>query len=203
MLVSTIENFLNRNLPRSPRARELCAALAGRRLAVEVRGTRAIHVRCDGARLLIDRSGAEADVRVIGSPVALLAYARHDANRAWEPTVEVSGDPQVAAQFGELARLLKPDVEEELALAIGDVPAHEIARGVRAALSWSGHAAQTTLRNIAEYLAYERGALVSRPEAREFEKRVAALHDHLEHLEARLDALAHRSAAARPEPRDS
>ena len=30
MLTATLENLLNRGLPRSPRARQLCAALSGR-----------------------------------------------------------------------------------------------------------------------------------------------------------------------------
>ena len=38
MLTQAIENLLNRNLPRSPRALELCAALAGKRVRVEARG---------------------------------------------------------------------------------------------------------------------------------------------------------------------
>ena len=38
MLTQAIENLLNRNLPRSPRAHELCAALAGKRVRIEARG---------------------------------------------------------------------------------------------------------------------------------------------------------------------
>ena len=38
MLTQAIENLLNRNLPRSPRAQELCAALAGKRVRVEAAG---------------------------------------------------------------------------------------------------------------------------------------------------------------------
>jgi ubiquinone biosynthesis protein UbiJ len=38
MLTQAIENLLNRNLPRSPRAQEICAQLAGKRVRVESRG---------------------------------------------------------------------------------------------------------------------------------------------------------------------
>ena len=37
MLTATLENVLNRGLPRSPRAQQLCAELTGRSVAVEVR----------------------------------------------------------------------------------------------------------------------------------------------------------------------
>ena len=38
MLTQAIENLLNRNLPRSPRAQALCAALSGKRVRVEAEG---------------------------------------------------------------------------------------------------------------------------------------------------------------------
>lgn len=202
MLTSTIENLLNRNLPRSPRARELCASLAGRRVAVEARGLRGFIVRSNGERLEItwDASG-EADVRVIGGPISLLACAGRKADRAtWGPGVEVSGDLELAERFRELARLLEPDFEEELALAVGDVPAHEIARLARATLGWWRHAADTSLRNVAEYLAHERGHLVSRPEGRQLGMGIESVRDTIERLEARIDALEKRYAPERREP---
>jgi len=39
-------------------------------------------------------------------------------------TVEIRGDVEIAEKFQELLRLLTPDLEEELALLVGDVPAH-------------------------------------------------------------------------------
>jgi len=37
MLSATLDNLLNRGLPRSPRARQLCAELEGRSVAIEIR----------------------------------------------------------------------------------------------------------------------------------------------------------------------
>ena len=37
MLSATLDNLLNRGLPRSPRARQLCAQLEGRSIALEIR----------------------------------------------------------------------------------------------------------------------------------------------------------------------
>ena len=202
MLSSSIENLLNRNLPRSPRARELCASLAGRRVAVEIRGVRQILIHCTGERLEIDRSGAAADLTVSGGPVSLAACALGTAAGNAIEGVEVSGDRGLAERFGELARLLKPDVEEELALAIGDVPAHELARISRAALGWSRRAAETAVRNVAEYLAHERRDLVSRSEARALASGIESVRDAVERLQARADALARRHAAEPPQPRE-
>jgi len=204
MLTSTIENLLNRNLPRSPRARELCAALAGRTLAVEVRGLTAFAIRSDGERLAVAAGApADADIRLIGGPISLLVRAGRTADGAWSPGVEVSGDAALAEQFRELLRLLEPDFEEELALALGDVPAHEIARLARATLGWWRRATDTTLRNVAEYLAHERGDLVSRSEGRQLGMGIESVRNEVERLEARLDALDRRGAPDRPERREA
>jgi ubiquinone biosynthesis accessory factor UbiJ len=204
MLTSTIENLLNRNLPRSPRARALCTSLAGRKIAVEVRGLSGFAIRSDGKRLEV-AAGApgDAEVRLTAGPISLLACAGRKADRAWGPGVDVSGNTEIAAAFLELLRLLEPDFEEELALAVGDVPAHEIARLTRTMLGWWRRAADTTLRNVAEYLAHERGDLVSRSEGRELRTGIDSVRDTIERLEARIDALDRRGAAARPEQREA
>jgi ubiquinone biosynthesis accessory factor UbiJ len=204
MLTSTIENLLNRNLPRSPRARELCASLAGRRVAVNVRGLSEFLIRCNGERLEITPGAAgDADIHVRGGPISLLACAGRNTDGAWGPGVEVSGDAEIVARLRELARLLEPDLEEQLALAVGDVPAHEIARLVRATLGWWRHAAGTTLRNLAEYLAHERGDLVSRSEGRQLGTGIDSVRDAIERLEARIDVLDRRSSAERPHQREA
>ena len=51
MLTATLENLLNRGLPRSPRARQLCQELAGTSLGVEARGMLRMLVRSSGAVL--------------------------------------------------------------------------------------------------------------------------------------------------------
>jgi ubiquinone biosynthesis accessory factor UbiJ len=193
MLASFIENVLNRGLPRSPRARQLCAELAGRRVAVDVRDIAEYVVACDGSALSISRGGGEgADARVSGGLLALLALARESASGLRRGDVQLSGDVELAERFRELALLLSPDLEEELALAIGDVPAHQIARFARVAFDWCKSAADTTVRNVAEYLAHESGDLVSRSEGRQLLSGIDALREDVDRLEARIDALARR-----------
>ena len=55
--------------------------------------------------------------------------------------VAISGDAELAQQFRELLGLLRPDPEEDLAGLLGDVPAHQLARLVRAGAGWSAQAA--------------------------------------------------------------
>jgi ubiquinone biosynthesis accessory factor UbiJ len=193
MLASFIENLLNRGLPRSPRARQLCAELAGRRVAFEVRDVAEFVVASDGSGLSITRgSGAGADARVSGGLVAMLALAGRSASGLRRGELQLSGDAELAERFRELALLLRPDLEEELALAIGDVPAHQIARFARLGLDWCKSAADTTVRNVAEYFAHESGDLVSRSEGRQLLSGIDAVRDDVDRLEARIEALARR-----------
>ena len=94
--------------------------------------------------------------------------------------------------FRELVQLLRPDPEEELALLIGDIPAHQLGRLARLGASFSVRAAETTLRNLAEYWAHERGDLVSRNEGEQFLRGVDALREDTDRLQARLALLAQR-----------
>lgn len=196
MLTATLENVLNRGLPRSPRAQQLCAELAGRRIAIEAPAMARLLVESTGNSLRITRGSLPADAEVIGGPLSLLALG---AAAADEPLargqVEVRGDAEVAEKFRELTRLLRPDPEEELSLLIGDVAAHRIGRLTRGALDWTRGAASTLLKDVGEYFSHERGDLVSREEGEQFLRGVDALREDTDRLEARIGLLQQRLAS--------
>jgi ubiquinone biosynthesis accessory factor UbiJ len=188
MLTSTIENVLNRGLPRSPRARALCRELAGRRMGVDVRGMTRLLVESTGETLKITRDAVgEADAEVSGAPFSLLALAGESPDAVVQRgDVEIRGDAALAQKYRELAMLLKPDVEEELSLAVGDVAAHQIGRAARAVFSFGRRAASTTVQNVAEFLAHERADLVPRAEGDQLLKGVDALREDVDRAEARI-----------------
>ena len=203
MLTSTLENILNRGLPRSPRARELCTELAGRPIAVEVRGIADFTVESDGNGLKVSTGAADAaEARVRAGLTALLKFSAPEPPKTLRGAgAEIEGDEALAERYRELALLLRPDLEEELALAIGDVPAHQIARFARAAFGWCRSAADTTVRNFAEYFAHERGDLVSRAEGRQLLEGVDEASARIERIEARIAALEQRLASGRRQSR--
>ena len=186
-----VTNFINRGLPRSPRARQLCRELAGRRVGVEIRGLTRLLVESTGESLRVSNdtsTAAEADLS--GGPISLLALAGSDPEAVLQRgDVEIRGDADLAQKFRELALLLRPDLEEELSVVLGDVPAHQIGRFARAAFGWTRRAAATTLENTAEYLAHERRDLVPRAEGDQFLRGVDRLREDVDRLEARLDLI--------------
>jgi ubiquinone biosynthesis protein UbiJ len=208
MLTSTLENVLNRGLPRSPRAQQLCAELAGRKVAVAIApGPRQgqerppstryyVLVESAGVALKLSAVSAEAlagsppDATLTGGPFSLLALSGPAPEAVLQRgDVRIEGDAELAQKFRELALLLKPDLEEELSLVLGDVPAHQLGRFARAAFGWTRKAASTTVRNVAEYLAHERRDLVPRGEAEQFLQGVDTLREDVDRLAARIDLL--------------
>ena len=196
MLTQAIENLLNRNLPRSPRARELASSLVGKRVRVEARGlgwviiAESLNTSIRLTRESTDGQTPDADIS--GSLLNLAALAgSHPEEVIQRGDVTIRGDAEVAQKFRELAMLLKPDVEEELSRLIGDSPAHQALRLVRLATGFGRRAAQTGVRNVAEYLAHERGDLVPRAEAEDFYRGVERLREDLDRVEARVHLIEH------------
>ena len=196
MLTATLENLLNRGLPRSPRARALCAQLAGRSLAVEARELTRLRISSNGATLELRRDAAAADATLSGPPLSILGLLGGAPQALVQRgELQLGGDTELAQKFHELLGLLKPDAEEELAGLLGDVPAHQLARLARAGLTFMRRAADTGVMNGAEYLGHERGDLVPRAEGEQFLRGVDAVREGVDRAAARLENLARRRGA--------
>lgn len=198
MLSATLGNVLNRGLPRSVRARQLTAELAGRSLALEVRGFGRLRLESNGVELTVTPGGGAADAELAVGPLGLFALAGRGAQAAVQRgDAAMSGDAEIAARFQELLTLLRPDPEEELSLVLGDVAAHRLGRLATLAGAWSSRAADTAWRSTADYLAHERADLVPRHEGEQFLRGVEALREDLDRLAARLELLARRRGSPR------
>jgi ubiquinone biosynthesis protein UbiJ len=196
MLTATLENVLNRGLPRSPRAQQLCAELSGRSVAIEVREITRLLIESTGSSLRITRGDAGADAEIVGAPFGLLALGGSSPEAVIQRgDVEIRGDAELAQKFRELVLLLRPDLEEELSHVVGDVPAHQVGRFARLAFGWTQRAAKTTVQNLAEYLGHERHHLVPRNEGDQFLRGVDALREDVDRLDARIALLSQRRGA--------
>jgi ubiquinone biosynthesis protein UbiJ len=184
----------------SPRARELLAALAGHRVAIVASGTPfAALLESTGTDLRFEflREPTPAsipdvppDATVRGTPLSLLALSGADPqaviNRG---EVQISGNTEVAERLRELSLLLRPDLEHLLAGVVGRSFAHVVMRGLQGVAQWTRAAAWTSAQNLAEYLAHERGDLVSRAEAEHFLRGVEELREQLDRVAARIAQL--------------
>jgi ubiquinone biosynthesis protein UbiJ len=207
MFEAQINGYLARALERSPRARELCLALDGRRIRFEIDGFPApLALTATGGALHFAGAGAEAaaDVTVTASPLALLALARGDSEAVFRNSgAGMSGDEEIARQFQELARLLRPDPEAAAGALIGRIPAHLATRALGAAAEWGRAAGASLARNGADYLAHESRDLVPRAEAEQFLGGVEALRAQLAASETRLARLCDRLERVAPADKSS
>lgn len=211
MLTQAIENLLNRNLPRSPRAQDLCATLSGKRVRIEAGGLGwVLMAECLACSIRLTSGGpakaetdAPPDAEIAGSLMSLAALAgAHPEEVIRRGDVTIRGDAELAQKFRELAMLLRPDVEEELSRLIGDAPAHQALRVVKSLAGFGRRAAATGVRDMAEYLAHERRDLVPRAEAEDFYRGVETLRDDLDRLDARTRLLEAASTVADIADRD-
>jgi ubiquinone biosynthesis protein UbiJ len=192
MVTERLQALVDRNVAGSPRARALLEELEGRSLRVVARYTPwQLTLSAAAGRLLLSRAAErEVDATLSGTPFALLSMTREDPQEVIRRgDVQIEGDGQVAGIFQELALLLRPDLEAELAQVIGEVPAFGVGSLLRRALDYGRGAARTGAQNVGEYLAHERRELVPRAEARHFLEEVDALRESVDRVAARVARL--------------
>lgn len=184
--------LVNRQIRATTPARELCAELDGKIIAVRVKDTALAIYFCvcpDEIAIIADYDG-EPDVAITGTILSLTRLAGaggEDAIR--DGSLDLVGDMEVAQAFQKLLGYGKPDLEEELSGVIGDVAAHRLGEVARSVGSWGKEAGSTLRQNITEFLQEERRDVPSRHEVEAFTQKVDALRDDVARVEARLNQL--------------
>lgn len=188
-------SLVNGQIAESTPARDLCAELDGRVIAVRVRDTALAvycHVGSDGLEIGTSYS-EDPDVVISGSLLALGGLIADDPERLIrERRVEIDGDIEIASRFGRLLRFGRPDLEERLSGLIGDAGAHRAGEIARSLGAWGQHVAATMRQNLSEYVTEERGDLPARGEVEAFYEDVDRLRDDAARLEARVRTLGSR-----------
>ncbi|MEI8402230.1 MAG: hypothetical protein WCG12_15635, partial [Alcaligenaceae bacterium] len=127
--------------------------------------------------------------------VALLAPETRPDIAQW---VHVTGQAALAQVVSDLARDLRPDPEDALALWLGDVPAHRLTQGVRGMLAGAQSFALGVAANLAEYLSEETNALTATPALESLTQERQRTLARLEQIERRHAALQARLSRFTP-----
>lgn len=191
-LLSPAAAMINRQIRAKTPARELCAELSGRVMALRVADTAlAMYLVVEDEEVLLTGSyGDDPDVIISGSLLSLSRLAGPaGADLIKEGAVDLSGDAMLAERFRKLLRYGRPDMEEELSGLIGDVAAHGIGEFVRGIGAWSREAHRTMRQNVGEFLHEESRVVPSRYETDTFRQEVDRLRDDVDRFEARLKKL--------------
>jgi len=192
LLVKSLEHLLNRGIGASSEATALCSRLSGRRLQIDPTGLPGtVIIAAEGTTLNLSVGpGREADCTIRGLPLSLArAGMSGTPDSLRQGMTEVSGDPAVAQEFRQLLDLAKPDWEEELSRAVGDVLARQLGNAARSLAGWGRRAADALARDTAEFLSEESRQLPTRFELEEFLEDVDRLRDDVDRCAARLDRI--------------
>ena len=191
-LLRPVASYLNRTIAEVTPARELCARLDGKIVAVRVRDTAlAMHFifEADAIELAVDTE-RDPDVVITASIVTLAGMIGSDGAQAIrDGKVDLTGNAGVAEAFRDLLAYTKPDIEEELSRFVGDAAAHHLGQLAASLRNWAMDARETMSGNIREYLQEESREVPSRYEVERFTNKVDVLRDDVERLEARLRRL--------------
>ncbi len=101
-------------------------------------------------------------------------------------SVKLSGSADVAESLAFVLRNLRWDFEADLALVLGDIPAHRIARFVSDLLLQMQRSLQSIGENLSEYATEDSDFLPSVADVRAFNSEVDVLRNDLARLEKRI-----------------
>ena len=190
-LLRPVIRLVNRQIQAKTPARELCAELEGRVIAIRVSNTAlALYFRVGHDALEVTSFADDPDVIISGSLYALARLAGPSAEAAIrDGSIELSGDAETAQAFQRLLAYGKPDLEEELSGVIGDVAAHGLGEIARNVSRWAENTHATVQQNIQEYLQEESRSLPSRYEVDTFRDQAETLRDDVARFEARIRRL--------------
>ena len=122
--------FLNHVLQQEPEAQQRLTRLQGRAVLFEWRFVTMKLVATPAGLLDLAPDDAVTELTLKVTEESPFGLARA-AFRGDKPAVRIEGDVQLAAEVNWLVDHVRWDVEDDLARAIGDVPAHAIGNGAR------------------------------------------------------------------------
>lgn len=189
-----LETAINRYLRLDPAALARLAPLAGKVIAVELRGLdRTLYMvpHAGGVHLLHDYLGTP-DTIISGAPFSLLRLGLDkEGGRGplLEGTVDVRGDMDAGQRFEAVLRDIDIDWEEQLSRLVGDVAAHQVGVVLRGVRDWGRRGADHLRRDVGDYLQEESTHLPRREEVDEFTAAVDRLRGDADRLAARVRRL--------------
>ena len=188
----------NRILEREAWAREKLAAHAGRTVLVTIGLLRA-HYRISDLGMVetIAAPPAEPDLALSISPLTLPSLLANP--QRWSEFVVETGDQALGGTLKDLAQTLPWFVEQGFAQALGPLIGVRVADTGRRLLGFPEYAAQRITENVVSYARDEARLLARGDEMRLFTQNVAEVDERVAALEMRVDALAKRPRASRPE----
>jgi len=120
---------------------------------------------------------SDAPFRMLSDPSSIFGAAR------------ITGAASFAETLAFVFRNLRWDYEADLAVIIGDIPAHRLSRLLAEGVAWQRSAAMRLGLNAAEFATEESGLVTSARDLTRFGREVDQLRDDAARLEKRISRL--------------
>jgi len=190
---ASLEQALNQYLNLDPGAAAKMARLHGKVIAFELAGLGQTLYLIPGPSgvQLFSRCEDEPDCTLRGTPLALARMGNQaiSSDQLFSGQVKISGDTELAHQFGKILGGMSIDWEGQLARYTGSLVAEDVAELFRNVTNRGRHALGTLELDLQELLQKELKILPDRTEVEQFLSDVDRLRDDIERLEARLAQL--------------
>jgi len=191
-VLMSMEMGFNRALRLDPESLEQFDNLIGKVIAIELLGfdlTIYLTPTVDGV-MFADQLEGEADATIRGGVFSLLHTAMtHERSRLLSGDVKIEGDVRLGQKVQGILQNLELDWEEPLSQVVGDVAAHQLGRFAQGAFSFFSQAAESLLRDGAEYVTEESRDVPSRYELEKFYAQVDETRAQVDRAAARVSRL--------------
>lgn len=200
LVLAGIEKTLNSLLSRDPAAPARLRRLAGQRLLLRLETppmALVIAYHDQGLDLMradehLDDPHYDAVVEIDAETLGALAAGRDMQRLMFEGRLRVRGHIPLLEATRELLLDLDLDWEAEIAAQLGDIPAHQLAEGLRGLSRWGVRTQQELRADIAEYVFEEARWLPGRQQFELLRELLIDLDQATDRVEARLESLSRR-----------
>lgn len=183
---------LNHLLGNAPWARLKLIQHAGKRVALTMFPLR-LDFEIDDQGWMRNSAGEAADATIRLQPLRALRILLGDTAARHE--IEVTGDTQLAASFGNMLLNLDWDAEADLAHFIGDAAAHQLVQAVQQFMRWQRNTVHENTVTVMEYATEEAPLLAKRRHIAAFIADIDTLQDSCARLQKRVELLTRRLQA--------
>jgi len=190
LIHASIEQAINQYLALDPTALKKLLPLHGKVVAVEITGlgqTLFLIPSPDQIQVLSLHEG-EPDCTISGAPFALaqMSRSKKSTDQLFSGDVSISGDTELAHQFGKILADMQIDWVARLTPYMGSLIAEDVVRAVRTGGQWGGEVLQGIGEDLRFFLHKEQALLPEHQEHEEFLEAVDHVRDGVERLEARI-----------------
>ena len=163
-----------------------------------------LRIALDGfsVTMTIDGDGhlAQSDAAIIPDVVLRIAVEKLTFAPLLNPAMQqdmaelihITGEAALAQVFSDLARDLRPDLEDALAKRIGDLPARKLMHGAGQVIQTLRTVSRSLSRNISEYLSEETDTLTGHGALSMHHQRMHPMDARLNHLSTLQSGLLQR-----------